>query len=1020
MKKALTHRRRVVALKPVAGACSALLALLAPHAYAQDAAAPAADTNKLETVVVTGIRQSLETSLTLKRENHGMVDGIVAEDIGKFPDTNLAESMQRISGVSIDRAASGEGAKVTVRGIGPDYNMVLLNGRQMPTFTISDEGGGASGSRAFDFSNLSSDSISAVVVRKTALASTPTGGIGATIDVRTARPLDTKVRIAALSVKAGWDDSNNRLPEMFKGSKVTPEVSGIYSDIFADGKFGIAISGSYSKRDSGSNKAYTQNGWHPTLGAAQNGTSIPLAPTSGADPVVNRPTGLYSTSVDMRYSLTAIQRERLNGQVTLQFAPTKDVKFTVDQTMVRNTLDKKNAENSSWFNYSFGTQAAPAPMTFTTGPVATPIVQTALFPNFDHDYALNGGLYAQKSTLNSTGFNMDWKASTALNVNLDAHHSVGKTAPNSPFGTYSVMDLAMFDQGNAIAYYDKKLPILSLPGTVYNGAKTQVTGTQFISNLSDQTVDQVQAGAGYRIDTDNKLSAGLGFTKVHNRAAGAHAQNNDWSGVGAQGDYAVVPVNTSSMSSYFSQIPGHDDPRLFPNFYTYDFNALRNQAIAIAMAKGTSSHPTPLTKAEAEAYFAAAPDYTSGSDWRTTEKSSSAYVQWDSSFEAVVPQNLSLGVRYERTTVDSSSQVVTYTASSWGSQNEINLTQGPNSFGNGTGKYSYVLPSIDWDADLTPDVKIRASFGENIGRPGWDKLLGGLSISSATASTVSGGQATTGNPNLKPLLSKNFDFSAEWYYNKSSYVSAGAFYKKVSDFVSSSSVTMTVPGLTTPIGGAYYNAGLAACGGNTQPLCIRNYIFTHYAGSPGVTVGATGASGEISGQIAGLSSDPAMPFQVTTYSNSKGDNIKGLEFNFQHMFGKSGFGVQGNYTWVRTGLKYDNVNTNTQAALLGVSNSANLVGFYEDNSWSVRAAYNWRGEFLAGTTDGAGNNPVYTEPYAQIDMSIGYKIGKQLTIQADLLNLNDGYVRQHGRAVEQLVSVTQTGRRVLIGARYRF
>ncbi|MCH8855147.1 MAG: TonB-dependent receptor, partial [Proteobacteria bacterium] len=83
-------------------------------------------------------------------------------------------------------------------------------------------------------------------------------------------------------------------------------------------------------------------------------------------------------------------------------------------------------------------------------------------------------------------------------------------------------------------------------------------------------------------------------------------------------------------------------------------------------------------------------------------------------------------------------------------------------------------------------------------------------------------------------------------------------------------------------------------------------------------------------------------------------------------------------------------------------------------------AYNWRGEFLAQKTDGAGNNPVYTEAYGQVDMSIGYKLGKNLTIQADLLNLNDGYIRQHGRAKEQLVSAIQTGRRYLIGARYRF
>lgn len=130
--------------------------------------------------------------------------------------------------------------------------------------------------------------------------------------------------------------------------------------------------------------------------------------------------------------------------------------------------------------------------------------------------------------------------------------------------------------------------------------------------------------------------------------------------------------------------------------------------------------------------------------------------------------------------------------------------------------------------------------------------------------------------------------------------------------------------------------------------------------------------------------------------------------------------MSGNYTAVKSGLKFVNTSIGTQSGLVGISDSANLVGFFENETWSIRGAYNWRGEFLAARTDGAGNNPVYTEPYGQLDASIGYKIGKNLTLQADLLNLNDGYIRQHGRTKEQLVSALQTGRRYLIGARYRF
>jgi TonB-dependent receptor len=575
----------------------------------------------------------------------------------------------------------------------------------------------------------------------------------------------------------------------------------------------------------------------------------------------------------------------------------------------------------------------------------------------------------------------------------------------------------MFNQGNSTAYYDQKFPILSLPGQKFDDTKLNVTGTQFRNNLSDQTVDQFQTRGTYRLGSDDKLLAGLGFTKTQNRSASYNNQNNDWGGVGKLGDFAGISTGTYSLSSFFSRIPGHDDPRLTPSFYMADFNSLRDRAVKVKMAN------TPgMTLAQAQAYFAAATDYSKGDDWRATEKSSSVYGQWDHAFDTKVPMNVSVGVRYESTKVESSSQVVDHTgATSWGSQNEIALTSGSTNFGTKSGKYSYFLPSIDWDADLADNVKVRASYGENIGRPGWNQMQGGLGLNSP-ANPNGGGTGSTGDPALKPLKSKNLDLSAEYYYAKSSYVAAGAFYKKVSNFVTTSTYDTTLTGILNPASGTYYNAALAACGGNTQPLCIRNYIFKNYNGQPGVTADATTLNdSEIKGVITGaVPGATPIPFKITTFTNGPGDTIKGLELNFQHMFGASGFGVSGNYTKVKTGLKFNNLRTDQQAALLGVSDSANLVGFFENDVWSVRGAYNWRGEFLAATSDGNGNNPVYTEPYGQLDASIGYKLGKNLTFQLDLLNMNDGYIRQHGRTNEMLVSAIQTGRRYLIGARYRF
>ncbi len=139
------------------------------------------------------------------------------------------------------------------------------------------------------------------------------------------------------------------------------------------------------------------------------------------------------------------------------------------------------------------------------------------------------------------------------------------------------------------------------------------------------------------------------------------------------------------------------------------------------------------------------------------------------------------------------------------------------------------------------------------------------------------------------------------------------------------------------------------------------------------------------------------------------------------MFGHSGFGVQANYTYVHSPLKYNNADVNDQFAILGLSNSANVVGIFENKDWSVRLAYNWRDEFLAATVDGNGRAaPVYTDAYGQVDLSIGYNFNKNLSFQLEAINLNDATQRQHGRTSASTLNVTQSGPRYMIGARYKF
>ncbi len=265
-----------------------------------------------------------------------MVDGITAEDIGKFPDTNLAESMQRITGVSIDRV-NGEGSKVSVRGIGSDYNLVLLNGRQMPGANINDTS--ASDSRSFDFANLASEAISAIEVHKTSSADRPTGGLGAIVNIRTTRPLDAPGRHAAFGIKGVTDRSNKNLPEKFKGSSFTPEFSGIYSNTFRGRQVRHCDLGQLP-------------GPRRRLQPGRRGQRLSLDPRQRyrrlghhqqrrhrqSSPMGRVPNDIYQVPQDIRYFLTGIERKRTNGQLTLQFRPVESVTATLDYTYSENKI----------------------------------------------------------------------------------------------------------------------------------------------------------------------------------------------------------------------------------------------------------------------------------------------------------------------------------------------------------------------------------------------------------------------------------------------------------------------------------------------------------------------------------------------------------------------------------------------------------------------------------------------------------------------------------------------------------
>ena len=985
----------------LASACGLLLAGVTA-AHAQGAAAPAtaasaADKSDVQQVVVTGIRASMDTSMALKRDAHGIVDGITAEDVGKFPDSNLAEAMQRISGVSIDRVA-GEGSKVTVRGFGPDYNMILLNGRQMPATTVADTG--PSGSRAFDFANLAAESISGLEVWKTSRASQPAGGIGATINIKTARPLENfSGRIASIKAEGLIDQANKRLPADDKGTNITPGLSGIYSDTFADRTFGIALTGSYEERDGGYNAAGVTSGWRNCLATQDNTNCWGGIPQSGPG-ITNRPSGsgIYSVPQNIDYAVTGIKRERVNGQLTLQWAPSKALTNTLDYTYSQNRLDTKRNDISSWFNFG------PSTSSWTNGPAATPLFYKETLTNAD--VAMGVAQFGVETTLRSLGLNSVWKPSDKLRLEADLHSSNSISGSDNPYGTNNVLGTAAFNRGNTGVDFSSDFPVMSIDNTARDASLQQVTGSSFRNSYMKSGVNQLQLKGSWDTTDQSSVDFGLNLTHVSNRTAYANVQQDSWGGATSPADYPDNIWHPDTLNKYFSRMSGSNNPALFNNWFTDNFNQVRD----IAAKVGDPTH-----------YVASADfDGPGGTDRRTKEKTLSLYGQYNLDWEtARIPMNLSAGLRYEKTDVTAAAVVPTPTGSTWGSVNEFDLTYNGQAATTQTGSYKFFLPSIDYDATLARNVKFRLSYGDTIARPGWDQIQGGRSLDQLFR--VNGGTGSQGNPDLKPLLSHNLDSSVEWYYGKSSYASVGFFHKNVQNFIGQSQKTYSATGLTTPVGGTYWNAATGAGGCAVTDLqCIRNYIFNNYNGQPGVTKGPNDTNGNPTGTITGQPGDPTLTFAINTPVNQHSASIRGFEFNIQNAFGNSGFGASANYTLVMSGLKYDNSDINDQFALVGLSNSANVVAFYENDKINARLAYNWRGQFLASTFDGAGPNPVYTEPYGQIDMTLGYNVTEHLSFQLDAINLNDGVLRQHGRTKEELESITQTGRRYMVSARYKF
>ena len=760
----LSVRIQRVLLAAIGAACvmSCNIALAADDPAAQPdnattAGSPPApqDTGALAEVVVSGQRAAIRRAEEIKLNSVGVVDAISAEEAGKFPDQNVADALQRVPGVAVDRSG-GESSQITVRGFGPDFVNVTLNGRTMAT---------DAGDRAFNFDVLPSELISTAVVQKTSSADIEEGGIGGSVNIITARPLDSKGFHVAGTL-AGVNDSINHA---FSGN-TTPKASLLLGDTNDDGTFGWLVSGMYYKRDD-QKQAIQTYGWDTD----QNERQLPAVHD-------------FAVPISLEEGVSHERRIRQGVSVAVDWLPMDKLKVTLDAMGSNYRLN---------YNYSaLGSYGNPADiqaitvdpngtaLSFTrsnTGSLANDYIEES---NPRNAYNLQGGLNVAYAFTDSTQLDWDTARSSAWNKDGGAGYFAVVGTPN-----YGVSPVWTNNGPDSMASYSNLLPSTDLSNLRVHCC---TLGGQSAS--VEDSIQENRLHLSTRFDGDglSKLDFGLEYSKRDKRQFNVQTPNNllcaEYCGYVASVPASAIGAYVFNAGSVVNGVsPGSPTRWVAYNPYAY-FNYLTTPA-AYDQLKNPAAFAALLA---ANGGFTPREDLTSFSE--IEEKTRSAYVKADFTGHVFDKRwALDAGLRYSRTDTISNAYSVPLLAITVYPDNPTNEipTYGPLSPISARGGYGEWLPSSNFKLNLRDDLIFRLALSKTLSRP---------DLSNLSAATNYGFQPNDqtihkGNADLKPFTSNNFDSGLEWYLDRYSYIAVDGFYKKVDNFNTSITTQATVLGL---------------------------------------------------------------------------------------------------------------------------------------------------------------------------------------------------------------------------------
>lgn len=717
---------------------------LSGNAMAQEAPASSAESKnvqELDTITVTGYRASLEKSQAVKRSANSIVDAISAEDIGKFPDTNAAESLAHLPGISVDRQF-GEGEKVSINGTDPALNRVLLNGQ---TIASGDWGGNPTDTsgRTFNYTLLSPEIIGLMEVYKTPEARIDEGSIGGTVIVHTRKPLDLPKNTIRGSVGYNYND---------RSEEGNPRGSALWSWKNDDETFGALISATHDKQDLA--RAGIEFFGYNT------GSGIPATAAISGDggnvATAKIPVGINSAFFQQT-------RERNGLQGALQWKPNEQNEFNLTGVYIKGKYN--NFSESRYVCPGCGDQDKITSATVNNGYITQATVT---------DGAGNGNQpYAQLDT--------NYRESTVVTKSLNLRHDfygdkwvftsqVGTTEATGGKNPEYLMKFLLqnggynfgydgshtdvnYDNGSAANWGLAATPA-GLPAGSTDSSATQAGGIYYAKSTDKEKYFQFDAARDLDWGPLNKLQLGYKYINHDN-------------GVDARGNR----INTTNAVSLTDFSPGTTPSGLYDglgasgdltNWSTANLNSV------ISYLRGLPQGPFKT-------------DY--GSSFDVKEITSNLYAQLN--FESGKWRG-NLGVRY----VDTKDKSLYWQSNDGGAN--YNQTQVSK-------QYYKPLPSFNIAYDLDDTKVLRFSAAKVMARPRYGDLAGSFTINSSNGNLTASG----GNPDLKPYESTNYDLAAEWYFAPSSMLSAELFYRDISSYIVTTTTNQQLTDAVSGVSGVY-------------------------------------------------------------------------------------------------------------------------------------------------------------------------------------------------------------------------